>query len=173
MSFGPFFRSATLPWAPQLWDFGSRPFPLLPWHFLSLPGLCQVQGTCLDCGLGHFSHFLCRSSRDCFAGEHCVPSRGFCCPLPRHNPPETAADSPKRKTAAEERCPADGGAWGRMCKRDADCLFRDELCAEGKCCPSESMGAEWELGRGNSTREERGARRIRAIPMKDILEFEK
>lgn len=32
------------------------------------------------------------------------------------------------------RCP-DNSEWLRMCKIDSDCIFRDEICAEGKCCP--------------------------------------
>lgn len=32
------------------------------------------------------------------------------------------------------RCP-DDSEWLRMCKQDSDCIFRDEICAEGKCCP--------------------------------------
>uniref|UniRef100_A0A0N5A2V1 Thyroglobulin type-1 domain-containing protein n=1 Tax=Parastrongyloides trichosuri TaxID=131310 RepID=A0A0N5A2V1_PARTI len=35
-----------------------------------------------------------------------------------------------------DRCP-DGSYWGqRVCKVHSDCIFGDEICAEGKCCSS-------------------------------------
>uniref|UniRef100_A0A183C9R6 Thyroglobulin type-1 domain-containing protein n=1 Tax=Globodera pallida TaxID=36090 RepID=A0A183C9R6_GLOPA len=102
-------------------------FIILPVASEASQRLCEVQGTCFRCEPGQFSRFICRSDSECFPGEFCESSRGFCCPS-RRSPDDGAS-------ATTEKCP-DGGGWERMCRGHGDCLFGDEMCAEGKCCPS-------------------------------------
>lgn len=40
----------------------------------------------------------------------------------------------KSSKSLPPKCP-DNSEWLRICKVDADCIFRDEICADGKCCP--------------------------------------
>uniref|UniRef100_A0A1I8C148 TIL domain-containing protein n=1 Tax=Meloidogyne hapla TaxID=6305 RepID=A0A1I8C148_MELHA len=87
--------------------------------------LCEVQGTCLKCPDGQISHFICRNNEDCFRGEFCFSKRGFCCP----------ENILKENNNFKNKCP-DGSRFGRICKINVDCLFNDEICIEGKCCPS-------------------------------------
>ena len=91
--------------------------------------LCEVQGTCLKCPDGHISNFICRNNEDCFREEYCYLKRGFCC-LNKN----TSTNSSLSKIILN-KCP-DGSRFGKLCKIDVDCLFKDEICIEGKCCPS-------------------------------------
>uniref|UniRef100_A0A914DR00 Thyroglobulin type-1 domain-containing protein n=1 Tax=Acrobeloides nanus TaxID=290746 RepID=A0A914DR00_9BILA len=78
---------------------------------------------------------MCRTSFECFPDEKCVD--GFCCPYMTFTSPaptlEAASDPPE--TTNTLSCP-DGTGWLRLCKIDADCIFNDEICANGKCCGS-------------------------------------
>ncbi|KAI1723965.1 trypsin inhibitor like cysteine rich domain-containing protein [Ditylenchus destructor] len=109
-----------------------------------LQRVCELQGTCQRCEQNRiYSFYTCHTSMDCFPEEYCTPQR-FCCPistLPSQIP--ASAESIDQASTAmvgmaepnAPRCP-DGSDWLRMCKTDNDCIFRDEVCAEGKCCPS-------------------------------------
>ncbi|CAK5022866.1 unnamed protein product [Meloidogyne enterolobii] len=88
--------------------------------------LCEVQGTCLKCPDGHISHFICRNNEDCFREEYCYLKRGFCC---------LNKNTSTNSKIILNKCP-DGSRFGKLCKIDVDCLFKDEICIEGKCCPS-------------------------------------
>uniref|UniRef100_A0A915EDY6 Thyroglobulin type-1 domain-containing protein n=1 Tax=Ditylenchus dipsaci TaxID=166011 RepID=A0A915EDY6_9BILA len=82
--------------------------------------------------------YTCHTSMDCFPEEYCTPQR-FCCPI-SGLPTQIVESSDNAPLVAESssksaRCP-DESDWLRMCKTNEDCIFRDEICAEGKCCPS-------------------------------------
>ncbi|KHN87895.1 Superoxide dismutase [Cu-Zn] [Toxocara canis] len=102
--------------------------------------ICENQGTCVNCGENRYSYYKCQGMHDCFAGERCT-EEGFCCPVSREQPSatallETGKSEVLRPTPLVDQttpCP-DGSTWLRPCVKDSDCIFGDEICAEGKCC---------------------------------------
>uniref|UniRef100_A0A915PNA4 Thyroglobulin type-1 domain-containing protein n=1 Tax=Setaria digitata TaxID=48799 RepID=A0A915PNA4_9BILA len=131
-------------------------------------GICETQGTCINCGDNRFSHYKCLAPHDCFADEICTV-QGFCCPataLGKTDPSSSNNDfgcgaknicqvitsifhcygletvfstefvgvSPLKYDSEKTGICPDGSPRLRQCSADSDCIFGDEICAEGKCC---------------------------------------
>ncbi|VDM45136.1 unnamed protein product [Toxocara canis] len=116
---------------------------IIAFYVAMITGICENQGTCVNCGENRYSYYKCQGMHDCFAGERCT-EEGFCCPVSREQPSATALletgkigkSEVLRPTPLVDQttpCP-DGSTWLRPCVKDSDCIFGDEICAEGKCC---------------------------------------
>uniref|UniRef100_A0A158Q662 Thyroglobulin type-1 domain-containing protein n=1 Tax=Dracunculus medinensis TaxID=318479 RepID=A0A158Q662_DRAME len=105
---------------------------------LNAAGICEKQGTCVNCGDNRYSYYKCFAANECYSGERCT-DRGFCCPIwqadDRASPSVSAQakDNSNESHFREPQCP-DGSMWLRICSEDSDCIFADDICAEGKCC---------------------------------------